>query len=331
MLSLASSLNSEYLKAPQLLSAVAAGDTSGWHIAVDSAAARFLNNAFANTRRPLAHLIQYSKTVRTLKAQGYRFVALTAGYGGVQLPNADVVMHAHVFDDFEESLIGTTPIPDVQERLYDPLELHRQRVSYVLDHLADRFEHDAPLFVFAHVYCPHPPFVFGPDGAPVRRDSSKPRVLFGDDVGGVSEADRDAVVRAYRDQVQFVNRRILSAIEAILARAPRPPLIVLQADHGSNMTLDQSNPSAAGIRERMSILNAFYVPREIRTRLYSRISPVNTFRIILGQYFPGAWELLPDESYFSKWVSPYEFVPASGLIGAADSAANGRSEPYSTP
>jgi len=323
MLSLASSLNSEYLEAPRLMSAQSAGGDPHWHVDVNAATGRFMNTAFANTRRPLAHMIQYSNTARILKSHGYRFVAFTSGYGGVQFPNADVAMHAHVFDDFEESLIGLTPIPDVLERFYDPLELHRQRVSYVLDHLADRFDHDAPLFVFAHVYCPHPPFIFGPDGAPVRKDTSRPPVVFDGDVGGIGEADRGAVVKAYREQVQFVNRRIERAIAAILANAPRPPIIVLQSDHGSNLTLDQVNPSAAGIRERMSILNAYYVPREIRIRLYPRISPVNTFRVILGEYFAGAWGLLPDESYFSRWDSPYDFVPVNRFLGPTDSAASG--------
>jgi hypothetical protein len=326
MLSLASSLNSEYLEAPRLMSAQSSD--SRWHVAVNAATGRFMNTAFATSRRPLAHMIQYSNTARTLKAHGYRFVAFTSGYGGVQFPNADVVMHARVFDDFEEALIGTTPIPDVLERFYDPLDLHRQRVSYVLDHLADRFDHDAPLFVFAHVYCPHPPFIFGPDGAPVRRDRSKPPIIFDGDVGGIGEADRGPIVKAYRDQVQFVNRKIDSAIAAILANAPRPPIIILQSDHGSNLTLDQTHPSAAGIRERMSILNAYHVPGEIRRRLYPRISPVNTFRIILGEYFAGTWGLLPDRSYFSRWDSPYEFLPVSRLLGPADSAAG---EPESSP
>jgi hypothetical protein len=234
-------------------------------------------------------------------------------------------MRAHVLGDFEESLMNTTAIQGVVERLYDPFELHRQRVGYVLDHLADRLPEDAPLFVFAHIICPHPPFVFGPDGAPVRAGSKAASGFDDSSVGATSDVDRDAVVKGYRDQVRFVNRRIEGAVETILARARRPPIIILQGDHGPHMMLDESNPSAVGMSERMSILNAYYVPREIRTRLYSRITPVNTFRIIFGQYFHGPSGLLPDDSFFSTWKSPYAFVPVNQVTSSEDRAAPGRS------
>jgi hypothetical protein len=327
MLSLASSLNSEYLEAPQLRSASTDSDPS-WHVALNVAAARYFEKGRAygidgsgltSSRLPLAHMIQYSNTLRTLKDHGYRFAAFTSGYGGVQLPNADKVVRAEVFDDFEESLISATPIPRVFERLYDPIELHRQRVRYVFDHLADRLGDGTPLFVFAHILCPHTPFAFEADGTSVQ----KSQVILDDRLASHGEGSRNALVKAYRSQVQFVNQRIESAIATILARSPRPPIIILQSDHGSEMTLDQSNPSAAGIRERMSILNAYYVPDDIRAQLYPEISPVNTFRIILGRYFPGAWTRLPDESYFSTWASPYKFVPVNGLLGQGKATSDG--------
>jgi arylsulfatase A-like enzyme len=206
----------------------------------------------------------------------------------------------------------------VLDRVCDPVELHRQRVCYVFDHLAESFGHDAPLFVFAHILCPHPPFVFDVNGAPVHRSTAKPGVIFDDDVEAATPAERVAVVSGYRGQVQYVNRRIQRAIDAILADSSRPKIIVVQGDHGSNMTLDSTNPSGAALKERMSILNAYYVPAEIRTRLYPSITPVNTFRIILGQYFADVEGPLADESYFSKWNSPYDFVPVSGTISKTE-------------
>jgi hypothetical protein len=199
-------------------------------------------------------------------------------------------------------------------------------VRYVLDHLADRLSDGRPLFVFAHVLCPHTPFAFEADGRPL----PKSQVILDDRLGS-GGVKRDALVKAYRSQVQFVNERIETAIAAILARSRTPPIIILQSDHGSEMTLNQSNPSAAGIRERMAILSAYYVPREIRAQLYPRISPVNTFRIILGQYFSRAWARLPDDSYFSTWASPYEFTPVNGVLRTEDRAASGASESSSGP
>ena len=40
----------------------------------------------------------------------------------------------------------------------------------------------------------------------------------------------------------------------------------------------------------------------------SVLTPVNTFRLIFNHYFGTDLELLKDESYFSTWDRPYEFV-----------------------
>jgi hypothetical protein len=68
-------------------------------------------------------------------------------------------------------------------------------------------------------------------------------------------------------------------------------------------------------------LNAYYVPHDVRARLYPSITPVNTFRVILGHYFPGAYGLLPDDSYFSSYDSPYELLPVNEAIRGGDRAA----------
>ena len=53
-------------------------------------------------------LEEYRHYLELALAHGYRFVAFTSGYGGVQFPHADVVMHARVFDDFEEEWLAVS-------------------------------------------------------------------------------------------------------------------------------------------------------------------------------------------------------------------------------
>jgi hypothetical protein len=171
--------------------------------------------------------------------------------------------------------------------------------------------------VFAHILCPHLPFAFDENGGAVRAGASKGQVIFDDTLVRVGEANREGLVKAYRNQVRYANRRIEKAIADILARSSRPPIIILQSDHGSEMTLDPSHPSAEGIRERMSILNAYYVPQSIRARLYPSISPVNTFRLVLGQYFSEVGGLLADDSYYSTWETPYTFIPVNSILRTA--------------
>ena len=303
MLSLASSLNSAYLDPAEL--GAGGRDTGRWHVALNVATARFLTPA----SQPLVHLIQYNSAARVLREHGYRFVAVTSGFGGVQLPNADVAIHLGSFSDFDESLIDSTPLAELG-RLDDRLELHRRRVLYALDHLADSLEGDRPNFVLAHILSPHPPFIFAADGTPAPTPPAARRTMLENDVGGTPEAERAIVVRGYRDQVHFVALRIQQAIATILDRSATPPIIILQGDHGSDMLLDWAHPSASGLLERTAILNAYYVPPGIRAKLYPRISPVNTFRLLFGYYFTGEYDLLPDESYFSTYRAPLTFVRA---------------------
>jgi hypothetical protein len=309
-LSLASSLNSTYLDGEKLADA-----TPRWHIAVNPRVARYLDPL----RRPLLHMIQYSSVVRALRGHGYRFVALTSGFAGVQLPNADLVVRMSALSDFQDSLIEMTPLSEL-ERFHDPIDLHRRHVLYALDHLGDAFGGRGPRFVFAHILSPHPPFIFDANGQPRSAGKGDTSLLM-NDVAGTPEADRARVAAAYLDQVRFVNSRVQAALAAILSRSGKPPIIILQSDHGSNMLLDWDQPSMTGLEERAGILNAFYVPAKIRERLYPGISPVNTFRAVLGCYFPGAYELLSDETYYSPYRAPFDFVHVDWRRAPADRAA----------
>jgi len=54
------------------------------------------------------------------------------------------------------------------------------------------------------------------------------------------------------------------------------------------------------IRERMAILNAYYLPEPLTEGPYASETPVNTFRMILDGYFGGRFGRLEDVSYFSR-------------------------------
>jgi hypothetical protein len=82
---------------------------------------------------------------------------------------------------------------------------------------------------------------------------------------------------------------------------------VIQGDHGPGSRLDWEVPERSDLRERMGILNAYYAPLAERA-LYPSITPVNSFRVVLNQYFGFDLPLLPDRSYLSSWRAPYRFV-----------------------
>jgi len=114
----------------------------------------------------------------------------------------------------------------------------------------------------------------------------------------------------------FANSKVQSALEAIISRSVEPPVIILQSDHGPGSLLNKEDLRSTYLKERMSILNAYYLPDSGDAQLYEEITPVNTFRVVLNSYFGTDLELLGDESYFSTWSHPYVFINVTDDVAA---------------
>jgi hypothetical protein len=121
-------------------------------------------------------------------------------------------------------------------------------------------------------------------------------------------------VEGYTDQLAFISNRILSVLEDLRAQSSRPTIVILQSDHGPGSPLDEENPSAPHLGDKLAILNAYYLPEQDFTGLYKEITPVNTFRLIFNRYFGTELELLEDKSYYSTRRSPYLLVDVTDKI-----------------
>jgi hypothetical protein len=211
--------------------------------------------------------------------------------------------------------MNMTPLPLVANRLYDMHEWHRERILYTFEQLPDASEAPGPTFVFAHIMAPHPPFVFGAGGEHI-----EPGLQFvladGSHLIGERGISRDEYVAQYRGQVVFVNSQVQAAVDEILSNSQRPTVVVLQGDHGPGSMLDWSRPENTSFEERLSVLNAYYLPGGGETRLYPGITPVNTFRVIFNHYFDTHLQLFDDKSYFSTADRPYAFMDVSDAVGA---------------
>lgn len=84
---------------------------------------------------------------------------------------------------------------------------------------------------------------------------------------------------------------------------------------------DWENPAYAGYRERLSILNAYYLPGR-ENAYYKAITPVNTFRVIFNQYFGTKLSILPDRSFFSIYSDWFNFTDATEILDQLDRAGN---------
>ena len=266
----------------------------------------------SDDRRPLGDMIANSRAVKVLRRRGYSFVSFSSGYTGTEIPGADVYVEAPLsLSEFQHLLFESTPLAALSQMLVGGdvrFAAHRNRVLHTLDGLGVPPPGRRPLFVFAHVYAPHPPFVFAADGA--MNQWGEPFSLR-DGTEAVPSGPREYVAR-YRQQIAFVNRRVLPALDRILSTSP-PPIVILQSDHGPGSRWDDRDVSRTDHWERMSILNAYYFPDRRYDRLYSTITPVNSFRLIFAQYFGVDAPLLEDRSYSSSWPSPYALVDVSGI------------------
>jgi hypothetical protein len=243
---------------------------------------------------PLLGMIQNSRLVDFLRRRGYEIVSFASGDVATDLPGSDVrFAPPWSLTEFQGILVNTTLLRDALLLLLhkSSFDRHRDRVLYTLRNLPNAGLGRHPVFVFAHIISPHRPYVLGTS---VRRPGAPNRSSL------------------YGDQVTHLSTLLVDVVWRILGQSPRPPIIVIQADHGLREVVAWDDSARSQLQERHAILYAVYLPPSGKrnapsVRLYDSISPVNTFRVILSQYFETTMAVLPDRSYFSLLSRPYLF------------------------
>jgi len=242
---------------------------------------------------PLLGMIRNSRVVDFLRRHGYRIVSFASGDAGTDMAGADVRLAPRwSLTEFQGILVNTTLLRDVLIMMHrSSAGRHRDRVLYALRNLPDAGLGQRPVFVFAHILSPHRPIIFG---TPVMQPGVSP------------------FAAAYGGQVLYLSRLLVDVVQRILAQSSRPPVIIIQADHGLREVIAWGDSARSQLLERHAILDALHLPPPPRgtrpsDQLYDSISPVNTFRVILSQYFDTTMALLPDRSYFSLLERPYHF------------------------
>jgi hypothetical protein len=265
-LSLASSLNFNYLNA--LNSSLVPGNAD---------------------RSPLWPLIMHSALRQYLKTLGYKTIAFATDYGWTEITDADIYLTPQTsiweLNSFQYALIQTTAgrilLDEETLRLPNtPDDIIRRNTQFALEKLQSIPSIKGPKFIFVHLLSPHS-FVFGPNGESIAID--------------VSTMTPAIFKQGYVDQLIFIDKQIENLMATIIANSSTPPIIIIQGDHG---------PAGAGPYERVSNLNAYYLPGHAGT-LYNTITPVNTFRVVLDSYFGQNLPILPDISRYSTYQDPY--------------------------
>jgi hypothetical protein len=185
--------------------------------------------------------------------------------------------------EFEILFIRTTVLRLVEESgtawlgslFENPRQEAYDRIQFAFDQLEQVPSLPGPKFVFVHILAPHsPPFIFDAQGGFTVSYNIDPEL---------------------GNELQYLNRRLLSVIEAILAGSATPPVIIFQGDHGLDTEV------------RNAILNAYFFPGDAAKQLYPQVTPVNSFRLVLNAYFGQHLPLLADRSFYSSYEEMFNF------------------------
>jgi len=264
----------------------------------------------SSDRNHLTPLIHESKVRQFLENRGYTTVSFASSWPTTEIKSSDVYFGTdnRALNEFEYMLIQQT-LPGVI--FYDDLRLTVKR-----EHVLSIFENlnevpntiESPKFVFAHIFAPHTPIAFGPNGEPL---SSKDLDIQNSINNGYNN---EAFLRAYSDEVTFINKKLQDTVTNILEKSDQPPIIIIQGDHGSRVHMDHNSVEKTCHRERMSILNAYYLPKNNGIHLYDSISPINSFPLIFNTYFETDLDLVADQSFFATHNRPYEFIDVTDQV-----------------
>ena len=144
------------------------------------------------------------------------------------------------------------------------------------DFLLNEAAKDQKQFCFVHFFLPHEPYAFTRPGidALTLADITNPQ--------------------GYVEQVKQANEMIRKFITEL--KRNRHNIIIIQGDHGfRDFDFNKHAPLLQN-----AALNAFYFPDQDYEKLYDSISLVNTYRVILDQYFHQTLPLLKDEYFLAR-------------------------------
>ena len=233
---------------------------------------------------PAEPLMSRNRLFKFLKSLGYSTItyptALDTEFSSVDL----YVTGGFGFsNEFAETYWNLTPL---RPFLWNTVgfSLMKIRTLNIFEHIVTIPRMKEPTATFAHLFPPHAPYVLG---------------------------------GTYHRDIEALNAGLMEAIDRLIEESPEPPIIVLQADHGQReLIFDRGQMSEVAMRDALGIINAYYLPNNGKSKLYDRITPVNTWRIVLDYYFGTNLGLLPDRAYLSRPDRGSRLVEVTDLLKA---------------
>ncbi len=274
-LSLASSMNMQYLGFKRSVSEISAGDMT----------------------IPF-RMIRDHRIGHFLRSRGYRTVHLNSTWGATMTnPYADeeILCSSGVYQtEFYRVLYQTTLLKIWEANVdTDLAECHLTNIE-TLKKIAQA---KGPKFVFAHFVPPHHPYLFDRHGNVMRHATVSNQFEFQKFLW--SKFDK------YIDQTVYISNRMKEVVNSIQANSKHPPIIIIHSDHGPQV-------QKIGIylkdfiNARLATFFAAYTPG--KPDLFPNdVTAVNYYRLLFNHYFDAGMEVLPAEYIFSSYHQPFKF------------------------
>jgi hypothetical protein len=257
-----------------------------------------------------------SQSRELLEQLGYKYVAFSSGYPPTDITNANIyysfpkIERAHdleallLFNSILGPFIGTNWVKIPITRFSTP----QKRIDNIFNSLKNEVPLiNGPKFVFAYIFAPHPPSIFNQNG-PIT-----PEAPFRMEGAFDYEGTFEQYGIGYVQELSYVNRRLIETVDGIISNSKIPPIIILQADHGPDAFLDWNSIENSCLKERFSILNAYYLPPKSSVQITEDINPINTFAVVLNAYFGTNITLLENRQFFGSWDNQSQFKDVSNI------------------
>jgi len=233
-----------------------------------------------------------------LSSKGYVTINLDSGWEvtrNIKSANLNLCGNNEFLNsEFTPLFFKSTLLQPLVVKLYATGDLERLLCIFEkLSNVHTRFEQ--PVFVFAHITIPHAPYYFNSNG-----DFNE----FANEQN--FSLDEEKIL--YVEQLKFINNVIKDFIKNVKTTSELQPIIIIQSDTGSNVGIDWSNISEDRMVDRLDIINYYYIPYETNEPINDEISPVNSFRFLLKNFYGEDIEYLDDRYFFSTYEKPYKFT-----------------------
>jgi hypothetical protein len=211
--------------------------------------------------------LRNGKVITYLKSIGYQFINMGSWFTQTrdnQLADQNVNCFGfQLTDELSTIILHNSVLRLILINRY----FHRQAVLDAFANLENMpVSSGKPKFIFAHIICPHSPYVFGANGEKL----------------GLKPGENKDAKQLYLDQHIFISKKVKEFVDKKLSASQPTPVIIIQGDHGARM----DRPNAH------QVFNAVYIPDYKGKSWQDSISSVNTFRVLFNDIFGTNMEIL---------------------------------------